>query len=256
MKTKLLAASAIAASLVLVAGCGNSEASDSKKEESKKTETTAKHEDHLDYHDQKSWQFEAGDTQSPINIETAKTTKMEDKGTIELNYNQKVTDEVDNGHSIQVDDGGTALINGRNFELNQFHFHAESEHTMNGKHYPIEAHFVNESQDSRLAVIAVFFKEGKANPAFETILSNIKKGEKTTVSEPINVAALLPTNKTYYHYLGSLTTPPLSENVEWYVMANPVEVSKEQIAEFNKYYDGNNRKVQPLHDRPVLKHTD
>ncbi|EUJ29534.1 carbonic anhydrase [Listeria cornellensis] len=257
MKTKLLAASAIAASLILVAGCGNSDTSDTKKEETTaKTETTAKHEDHLDYHDQKSWQFEAGDTQSPINIETAKTEPMKDTGTIELNYNQKVTDEVDNGHSIQVDDGGQATINGRKFELNQFHFHAESEHTVDGKHYPIEAHFVNENQDSRLAVIGVFFTEGKANPAFQSILNNVKKGEKTAVSEPIDVAALLPTNKSYYHYLGSLTTPPLSENVEWYVMSTPVEVSKEQIEEFNKYYDGNNRKVQPLHDRPVLKHTD
>lgn len=90
MKTKLLAASAIAASLILVAGCGNSDTSDTKKEETTaKTETTAKHEDHLDYHDQKSWQFEAGDTQSPINIETAKTEPMKDTGTIELNYNQK-----------------------------------------------------------------------------------------------------------------------------------------------------------------------
>lgn len=180
MKTKLLAASAIAASLILVAGCGNSDASDTKKEE--KTETTAKtetkHEDHLDYHDQKSWQFEAGDTQSPINIETTKTEPMKDTGAIELNYNQKVTDEVDNGHSIQVDDGGQATINGRKFELNQFHFHAESEHTVDGKHYPIEAHFVNENQDSRLAVIGVFFKEGKANPAFQSILNNVKKRRK------------------------------------------------------------------------------
>ncbi|MFZ2683138.1 MAG: carbonic anhydrase family protein, partial [Trichococcus flocculiformis] len=63
-----------------------------------------------------------------------------------------------------------------------------------------------------------------------------------------------PANKSYYHYLGSLTTPPLTENVEWYVMANPVEVSAEQIAAFKEYYEGNNREVQPLDERSVLKY--
>lgn len=67
---------------------------------------------------------------------------------------------------------------------------------------------------------------------------------------------MIPTNKTYYHYIGSLTTPPLSENVEWYVMKNPVEVSKAQIETFNKYYDSNNRKVQKLNGRSVLEHAE
>ncbi|MBC6315575.1 carbonic anhydrase [Listeria grandensis] len=250
MKSKFLVASGIAASLVLVAGCA------SNSDEKADAKDAPKHEEHLDYKDQKSWQFESGKSQSPINIETTKTEPMIDAGNMELNYSQTALDEEDNGHSIQVGMNGQAAINGRQFDLKQVHFHAKSEHTVDGKHYPIEAHFVNAGQDGRLAVIGVFFKEGKENPAFETILSNVKKGEKIDLNTPLNVPALIPTNKTYYHYLGSLTTPPLAENVEWYVMENPVEVSKEQIVAFNKYYDHNNREVQPLHERPVLKHTE
>ncbi|WP_306418372.1 carbonic anhydrase [Carnobacterium maltaromaticum] len=189
-----------------------------------------------------------------MNIETSTAVPMVDAGEITINYNDLVIDEVDNGHSIQIDDTGTAVINGRNFDLNQFHFHAKSEHTINSEYFPLEAHFVNKAQNGRLAVLAVLFKEGQANPAFETILQNIKKGEKATVSDPINTSQLFPTNFSYYHYLGSLTTPPLSENVEWYVMEHPVEVSKEQLKTFNTYYDGNNREIQPLNERIILKH--
>lgn len=223
---------------------------------SEKEEKKEGHDDHLDYGNQSDWTFESGDSQSPIDIVTNKAEAMKDAGTLDLNYKDQVIDEVDNGHSIQVNDTGEAVINGRNYELNQFHFHAESEHTLNGEHFPIEAHFVNKAQDGRLAVIGVFFKEGKANVGFDSVLKNIKKGEKTEVAGTIQVADMLPTNKTYYHYLGSLTTPPLSENVEWYMMETPVEVSKEQIEEFNKYYDANNREVQPLNERVILKHTE
>ncbi|HEX5350152.1 MAG TPA: carbonic anhydrase family protein, partial [Trichococcus sp.] len=106
------------------------------------------------------------------------------------------------------------------------------------------------------AVIAVFFKEGTENAAFQAILDDVKANEEATIASglSLNVAELLPANKSYYHYLGSLTTPPLTENVEWYVMANAVEVSAEQIAAFNEYYQGNNREVQPLGERSVLKY--
>ncbi|MBC1373342.1 carbonic anhydrase family protein [Listeria booriae] len=250
MKKQFLITSGLVASLVLVTGCG------SNTEEKAKVEDKPKQEEHLDYKNQKSWQFESGKSQSPINIETNKTELMTDLGNIELKYNQTAIDEEDNGHSIQVGLSGQATINGRQFDLKQVHFHAKSEHTVNGQHYPIEAHFVNAGQDGRLAVIGVFFTEGKENPAFETVLSNVKKGEKVDLNTTLDIPALIPSNKTYYHYLGSLTTPPLAENIEWYVMENPIEVSKEQIATFNDYYDHNNREVQPLNGRPVLKHTD
>lgn len=235
-------------SALLLAGCNSNNTTQeqpSKKSESKK-ETS-----HFKYTDQKSWNFEAGDSQSPVNIVPTKTETMKDAGKLELDYNSSILDEVDNGHSIQVIDKGKATIDGRQFELQQFHFHAKSEHTLDGKHFPIEAHFVHQAQDGRIAVIAVFLKAGKENPAFQTILTNLQTKEK---NKDLSLEKLLPTNQSYYHYLGSLTTPPLSENVEWYVMQHPVSVSSAQIKEFKKYYNSNNRKTQPLHGRKILEH--
>ncbi|MFV0482023.1 MAG: carbonic anhydrase [Campylobacteraceae bacterium] len=221
-------------------------------------ENAAVHEgNHFDYKSQQQWKFVSGDHQSPINIETNKTSVMEDRGRLFLDYPDVATYDQDNGHSIEVGHSGDSIINGRKFHLAQFHFHAPSEHTVNGKNYPVEVHFVNKAQDGRIAVIGVFMKEGKENKGFNDVLNQISKVKDVEKKEIlIDVDALLPKNLSYYHYLGSLTTPPLIENVEWYVLQNPIEVSKEQIEKFKKYYDGNNRNIQPLGDRSVLSHNE
>lgn len=213
-----------------------------------------KNHNHFDYQHQESWQFLSGDHQSPINIDTAQLKIMKDKGDITLYYSDFAKFENNNGHSIQVDDSGFAVLNGRSFELQQFHFHAPSEHTVNGKNYPLEVHFVNKAQSGRFAVVSVFLKEGKYNKGFQDVLDNIDN--KATDEKPIHIDVndMLPSNITYYHYLGSLTTPPLIENVEWYILAHPAEISKEQLEVFHKYYKGNNRKINPLGDRVVLLH--
>ncbi|WP_106449129.1 carbonic anhydrase [Trichococcus alkaliphilus] len=225
-------------------------------EETTEETTEAASEEHLDYENQDEWDFESGEMQSPINIETSAAEAMSTDGSLTLDYAEEIIDVIDNGHSIEIEDGGQATIAGRSFELAQFHLHSPSEHTVDGESFPIELHFVHKAQDGRLAVIAVFFKEGTENAAFQAILDDVKANEEATIASglSLNVAELLPANKSYYHYLGSLTTPPLTENVEWYVMANPVEVSAEQIAAFNEYYQGNNREVQPLGERSVLKY--
>ncbi|WP_242590036.1 carbonic anhydrase [Enterococcus sp. DIV0840] len=189
--------------------------------------------------------------QSPIDIPDSSVEKMEDGGTIKLDYSSKITNAENNGHSIQVNDSGKATINQRTFALTQFHFHAESEHTVNGKHYPLEAHFVNQSQDGRLAVIGVFFIEGADNKGFQEVLDDVSDDKKTAISD---IESMFPENMSYYHYLGSLTTPPLTENVEWYILKNPVEVSKKQINMFQEYYEHNNRNIQSLNDRVILEH--
>ncbi|MTD41600.1 carbonic anhydrase family protein [Erwinia sp. CPCC 100877] len=214
--------------------------------------TNSNNDHHFDYTDQESWQLVTGKMQSPINIQTNKVQKMApDAGTLVLNYTAEQLPIENNGHSIQVQASGKAQINQRYFELTQFHFHAPSEHTIDGKHFPLEAHFVHLAQDGRLAVIGVFFKAGNENTAFQEILTKVETKEK--ISLPA-LAELLPVNKSYYHYLGSLTTPPLTENVEWYVMKEPVEISEQQIAVFKQFYSHNNREVQLLNERVVLVH--
>ncbi|MGR5970728.1 carbonic anhydrase family protein [Bacillus paranthracis] len=117
--------------LFILQGCGKSDAFPSKKDASSQPKQHVTTEQ-LNYQDQDRWELESGDAQSPINIDTTKTVPMQDAGDIQLDYNTTVQDEEDNGHTIQVDDTGTAQINGRTFAFTQFHFHAPSEHTING----------------------------------------------------------------------------------------------------------------------------
>ncbi|MED3468933.1 carbonic anhydrase family protein [Bacillus thuringiensis] len=241
--------------LFILQGCEKLDTFPSKKDASSQPKQHVTTEQ-LNYQDQDRWELESGDAQSPINIDTSKIVPMQDAGDIQLDYNTTVQDEEDNGHTIQVDDTGTAQINGRTFAFTQFHFHAPSEHTINGKHYPVEVHFVHKSQDGRLAVIGVLFQEGKENKGFQDVLDHVKAGQKNTEVGILDITSMIPVHKSYYHYLGSLTTPPLSENVEWYVMKEVVEASPEQIKAFQTLYSGTNRKVQPLHQRVVLYHQD
>lgn len=257
MKRKVLVMLLLNCTVVLFVGCSSSNTTINSSEKEWATTEASKHAEksgHVDYDDQADWEFTSGKMQSPIDILGDKTEKMTpDNGTITLDYSKDITSVENNGHSIQVTGGGQAIINGRNFELSQFHFHAESEHTVDGEHYPIEAHFVNMSQDGRIAVIGVFFTEGTENKGFQEVLDDVNK-EKP---EPIkNLNDMIPTNKSYYHYLGSLTTPPLTENVEWYVMKNNIEVSPEQIESFKKLYSHNNRDIQPLNGRAIIEHNE
>ncbi|RRJ63676.1 carbonic anhydrase family protein [Paenibacillus oralis] len=230
---------------ILLAGCSASHAA---------TNLSASKENHFTYDHQEEWEFVSGKMQSPIDIVTSQVIDYKGAGLV-LNYDQAGTSIEDNGHSIQVGLRGTAEIDERSFALSQVHFHAESEHTIDGKHYPLEGHFVHKAVDGRIAVIGVMFTAGKENQAFGQILEAAKanaKGEKGITIDNLDIGQLLPAHLGYYHYLGSLTTPPLTENVEWYILKDAVQLSQEQLDEFYKYYDNNHRDIQELNDRKVF----
>ncbi len=197
-----------------------------------------------------------GTQQSPINIQTqeargAKLTK------IKFDWKDSALNIKNNGHTIQANyDGGSSIeVNGGKFDLLQYHFHAPSEHALNGKLYDMEVHFVHKAADGALAVIGVFFKEGAENKALATVWSNMptSEGEKKVAGVTISANDLLPANPSkYYHYMGSLTTPPCNEVVNWYVLKNPIEASKAQVKALADLFTVNNRPVQPLNRRFVL----
>ena len=192
----------------------------------------------------------AGHAQSPINIVPGKTVSMNHQYDVSLHEDVHTTAKViDNGHSIKVTPkmGGKITLNGEDFTLLQFHFHGKSEHTVDGKRYDLVAHLVHQNAKTKqLAVIAVFFEEGKNNPTLDNVIGNVG-GEIR-----IDPQDLLPNDTAaYYHYVGSLTTPPCSENVQWYLLKTPQTASKNQIEEFRKYYVDNERPVQELYDRAV-----
>jgi carbonic anhydrase len=191
-----------------------------------------------------------GQHQSPINIVPGKTMSMNHQYDLHMDEDVHTTAMViDNGHSIKVTPkvGGKIELHGETFQLLQFHFHGKSEHTIDGKRYDMVAHLVHQNpQTKQLAVVAVFFKEGKNNALLDNIIGSIGKEIR------IDPQDILPEDTAhYYHYIGSLTTPPCSENVQWYLLKTPSTASKDQIEAFRKYYVDNERPVQELHDRHI-----
>lgn len=215
-------------------------------------------EEKLDYDHQEKWQGALDRAQSPIDIVTTGTVRAIDNEPLGLQLwhtRAEVDKAEDNGHAVQVNTHTTeAMLRGRYFTLAQFHFHAESEHTIDNKHYPLEGHFVFKAQDGRLAVIGVMYQVGGSNPAAQAVIDDLEAKDGKQPQPSIDIAALMPAKHGYYHYLGSLTTPPLTENVEWYVLPTPVTMSKEQMAVFLNHYRRNNRKTQPLNGRPVIRY--
>ena len=195
-----------------------------------------------------------GNNQSPINLTGFTEAKLP---LIEFHYHLISTEILDNGHTEQVSvQGGSGIvIDGIYFELKQFHFHTPSENNINGKVFPLEAHFVHANKEGHLAVIAVMFEEGAVNEALKELWVNIPThtGEHHHIDAK-HLDALLPEDRDYYRFNGSLTTPPCTEGVRWLVMKKSVTLSKEQIEIFAKImHKHNNRPLQPTNARMILK---
>ena len=161
-----------------------------------------------------------------------------------------------NGHTIQVDctGGGTLMLDGKSYDLLQFHFHHPSEHSVDGAFFDMECHFVHKAADGGLAVLGVMIAKGGGNPALEAIwqVMPAKGGESTTASSMLDPSALLPKDPVTFRYAGSLTTPPCSEVVQWVVYRQAITASAEQLAAFARLFPNNSRPVQPLNRRKLL----
>ena len=206
----------------------------------------------------------SGRRQSPIDLHQAKATEKEPlrfsyrPASFQIARHEHVLDFLDNGHTVQVnwDEGSNARVGDHEYPLVQFHFHAPSEHTVDGKHFPMELHLVHQDADGNLAVVGVLIEEGAKNAAYDVIWSNLPEapGETRHLEDVIlEVDELVPDAGGTWRYEGSLTTPPCSEGVRWFVTERPVSLSKEQIAAFTSHYSSNNRPVQPTNNRIVLE---
>lgn len=196
-----------------------------------------------------------GKNQSPINITGFTEAELTP---IEFNYKSGGNEILNNGHTVQVnyEKGSNIKVDGNKFNLLQFHFHSPSENQINGKSFPLEAHLVHADENGNLAVVAVMFEQGAANAGLEKPWSKMpqKAGDKNVLSEAVAVDGILPENRDYYRFNGSLTTPPCSEGVRWLVMKNPLSASKEQIDAFSHSLHGpNNRPIQTVNARLILK---
>jgi carbonic anhydrase len=196
----------------------------------------------------------AGAQQSPIDIGDAIRAQL---NPLKITWDKRVETIINNGHAIQLNVGETSVLGygNTNYRLQQFHFHHPSEHLIGGKSFAMEAHFVHSNAAGSAAVIGALMTAGRANAVFNKIVATMpeKEGPAVKADPAINPNGLLPATRSYYRYWGSLTTPPCSETVDWFVLTDPIQVADADIARFAKLYPMNARPVQKANRRFVLR---
>jgi len=199
-----------------------------------------------------------GNQQSPIDIISADAVEA-DVGKIRFDYHKSKLRIINNGHTIQVniEPGSSIGIDGEKFDLLQLHFHTPSEHMINSRHLDMEAHFVHKNSAGQLAVIGVMMDKGRGHIALQSIWDHApSEVNKEVMVDRVmfDPASLLPGDADeFYRYQGSLTTPPCSEIVNWFVLKNTINVSDHQVSQFAHAIGENARPVQALHRRFVLE---
>lgn len=198
--------------------------------------------------------------QSPINIIDVNTLDDDGEHKLEIEYadTTKIHDVTNNGHSIQYNfnPGDYLFLNGEQFDLKQIHFHEPSEHTLNGIRYPMEIHMVHMNEDGEYAVLGVMVQEGESSLPFDFLehYLPVRVGETKSINKFFDLTDNLPDNKDYYYYNGSLTTPPCTEGVNWFVFKDPITISLNQVKLMKALMPINNyRYEQPLNGRVVTR---
>ncbi|MBH9552350.1 carbonic anhydrase [Inhella gelatinilytica] len=193
-----------------------------------------------------------GTRQTPIDI---RDTLKVDLERIQFDYRVSRFSVIDTGHAIQanVEPGNFLSVAGRRFELQQFHFHKPSEERINGRAFDMVAHLVHKDPEGKLAVVAVLLERGQDQGQVQQVLNSLplEKLQLQWAPDEIDVGQLLPTDRAYYTFMGSLTTPPCSEGVLWLVLRQPVPIGAQQLAIFGKLYPMNARPTQPSGGRII-----
>jgi carbonic anhydrase len=193
-----------------------------------------------------------GQRQSPIDIRGGIAVDLEP---IKFDYRPSSFSVIDNGHTVQVnvEPGNSITVTGKRYELVQFHFHRPSEERIDGRQYDMVVHLVHKDIDGHVAVVAVLLDRGSAQAIVQAVWNNLplEKGDEVRAGTRIDLSQLLPEDKRYYTYMGSLTTPPCSEGVLWMVMKQPVPISMDQVAIFSRLYPMNARPIQQADGRLI-----
>jgi carbonic anhydrase len=196
----------------------------------------------------------SGQRQSPIDIRGGLAVELEP---VRFDYQPSRFAVIDNGHTVQVNlqSGNAIEVSGKRFELVQFHFHRPSEERIDGKQFEMSLHLVHKDEQGRLAVVALLFDKGARQPVLQKVWNNLplEKNQEAAARAPLELLDLLPEDRRYFTYMGSLTTPPCSEGVQWIVMRQPVTAAPEQIELFSRIYPMNARPVQSASGRRIMQ---
>ena len=196
-----------------------------------------------------------GSAQTPIDITNTIDADLTDPL---FSYDVNSATVINNGHTIQANaaEGNTLTVDGVDSPLKQIHFHAPSEHTIDGESAAAEVHFVHKTDDGVISVVGVMIVEdAAANTAWQPYVDAMGTVEGAETAIELDWAAMLPAVHTTYRYSGSLTTPPCTEGVNWFLMTESVSLSADQIAAITAAYEGNNRPLQPTNDRKIAMDT-
>ncbi len=195
-----------------------------------------------------------GQRQSPIDIRGGLAVDLEPP---KFNYQATRFGVIDNGHTVQANmaAGNFIELGGKRFDLQQLHFHRPSEERIDGRQFEMSVHLVHKDEQGRLAVVAVLIDKGQPQPTVQKVWNNLplEKGEENPARVALDLNELLPGERRFFTYMGSLTTPPCSEGVQWVVMRQPVTMSPEQIELFARIYPMNARPVQQAGGRRILQ---
>jgi carbonic anhydrase len=198
-----------------------------------------------------------GKEQSPIDIRDTQKAQLPP---LRFEYKpESVKYVINNGYTIRVNyhdapgTGNFLIVGEKRYQLTQFHFHRPSEEYVHGRQYDMVLHLMHKAGDGEVAGVAVLLQAGRANPLIEQIWKHMPKteGQQEAAGLDVNPAAMLPHETGYYVYTGSVTAPPCTEGVKWFVLKTPVEVSAAQIKAFAGLYPHDVRPLQPLNGRVV-----
>jgi carbonic anhydrase len=195
----------------------------------------------------------AGDQQSPIDLRNAIKASVD---RLRISWTAQPFEIVNNGHTIQANaaPGGALAIGDEQFTLAQFHFHTPSEHAIDGKRSVMEAHFVHTQPGGHLAVVGVLMTPGRRHAGFADIIRAAPRQEgHARLPASVDPHSFLPQTRALYRYEGSLTTPPCSEVVDWYVIGVPLQVAQTDIDAFKALFPMNARPLQPVNRRFLLR---
>ncbi len=199
----------------------------------------------------------AGGSQTPINI--AVSSVEPSSSSAQLNYQSVPATALNNGHTLQIKthSGASITVDGKSYDLKQFHYHTPSEHTYDGRPFMVEWHFVHQDNSGNTAVLAVMANVGGANPGYDPIIAAAppREGKSKALASPVDLTSLLPTDRSAIAYSGSLTTPPCTEPVNWALFVQPVEMSENQVQTLQRYLGPNARPLQPLNGRRLQSRT-
>lgn len=196
---------------------------------------------------------DAGTEQSPLNLRDGIKA---DLGGLYIDYREGLVTRTHTGKTLVIGapDGSRLLLGRKVYQLTQVELHHPSEHKLNGKSFPLEVQFFHRAEDGSPAVTAVFIETGYENSALRPLLTNPPTpSSEARLPEPIRLDALIPDDRAYFRYMGSLTAPPCTEGVLWTVFRRPVQASQAQIDALTKLFPPNARPTQSLNRRFLLE---